>query len=652
MNDRRVEVLALQNDDLAFTWYSDASMEVRAKQTGAQWLAGPVAIQELGSADAGHVWLRNERSQCEQYPARFAVRAEGDTFRVSVFDQLGQSVGDLRCRWTLEGPWLRFTLLAADESLPSLIFPTPFFANSLVVPQGIGRWYRKPLSSRYLHRFGTLSMRWFGGLAEGDDNGYLAVFTDRHQDAGISMHQSCISPLWLKSLGQWSGPRTISYRFTSGGYVGLAREYRQWAMDNRLHVPLVEKIRRCPKVAHLLGGRELLFFLARTFARSRYEDTLQPEPPELRGADSQRVQVDFTYAQVQQAIAEARQLGWKRGSTKLCGWIAGGYDETHPDVWPPLPELGSVAELRDLCSLDGEYLGGLHDNYGDIYAQSASFPRGVNRGPDGLLMRGGWWSGGQCYIVNARNQVEYARRNWEHLQTLNVGKLYSDTISAVYFYESFEQGNTLTRSQDEAYKQELMAFFKSKGVVLASEESSDFAVPYLDCADGEHSRSVSPEWVTVPLWPLVFHDAILCGRHGSGPGCKASGGSAPWWLPLMLWGYYGIWQQPKTPSPAWKEEFARTFFMEEWHARVGLADLVNHRFLTDDFQVEQTQFSNGLVFTANFAGEPRTVEGKTIPAGDYLIEESLPASSTGCAKAASRCLGRQRVAVAAAVRVI
>jgi len=275
MNIGRTEILHLENQELAARWYSDASMEVAVKKTGVYWNSGPVGIQETGPAEVGHVWLRNERSSCEQYPARFIVKREGEAFRVSVLDQRGATVGTLRCSWSLDEGSLCFSLLEADASLPSLIFPTPFHAASLVVPQGIGRWYRKPVPGRWLHRFNILSMRWFGGLSTGDDHGYVAIFTKGHQDAGISIHQTCISPLWLKSLGQWAGERTVTYRFVTGGYVGLAREYRKWAIDVKLHKPLTEKIRACPNAGSMLGGREVGFFLGRTIARSRYEDGLE-----------------------------------------------------------------------------------------------------------------------------------------------------------------------------------------------------------------------------------------------------------------------------------------------------------------------------------------------------------------------------------------
>jgi hypothetical protein len=55
--------------------------------------------------------------------------------------------------------------------------------------------------------------------------------------------------------------------------------------------------------------------------------------------------------------------------------------------------------------------------------------------------------------------------------------------------------------------------------------------------------------------------------------------------------------------------------------RCTLLDELNHRFLSEDFAVEETQFSNGSAIIANFAPEPRTVEGITIAARGFHIRQ-------------------------------
>jgi hypothetical protein len=615
-------ILNLENDSLRFALNADGSAHIEDKGSGASWRMAAIAWQEEGPIDVGHVWQRTGRSSCEQFAGRFRLRVEDEAqglVHCTLLDELHQSLGDFRVRIHLDGPWLRFQLREIDERLPSLVFPPPLEASSLVLPQGVGKWIRKPPPARYIHRlYSGLNMRWFGGLQADEDKGYLAVWTQGHQNSALLTSGFHAMSAWLKSLGKWELPVTVSYRFTTGGYVGLARAYRAWAIEHGLHKPLTQKIEELPAVTTLLGGRELNCYLGHTLAASRFADQLRPVPPEL-GDREKMLQVHITYADVARVVDEARRIGWNRGVVMVRGWIRGGYDESHPDVWPPEEGFGSIDELKNLMRPGENSVGGLHDNYQDIYQGSPSFPHGVNITAEGKPMRGGYWEGGQSYILNSRNGLEYARRNWEHIQTLGAGKIYSDTITTQYLYESYEEGNTLSRVQDEAYKQQLMAFWKSQGLILASEEGSDFGIPYLDTADTQHAREVTDHSVTIPLWTLVFHDAVFSGRHNTTVPDRSGAAHIPWYLPNLLWGYYTMWAVPgeEEGRDGWKKGFAESLFVEDWHARIGLADMQSHRFLSEDFAVEETQFSDGSAIIVNFAPEPRQVEGITLAPGGH-----------------------------------
>jgi len=617
-------ILNLENDCLRVELGDDGSAAIADKATGALWRMAAVAWQEEGPIDVGHVWQRTGRSSCEQFAGRFRLRVENRAegiVRCELFDELQQPMGEFRVRIWLEGVWLRFELIEIDERLPSLVFPPPVEASSLVLPQGIGRWIRKPPPGRFIYRlYSSLCMRWFGGLQADEDKGYLAVWTQGHPNAGLLAAGVHAISAWMKSLGKWDLPATVSYRFTTGGYVGLARAYRAWAIEHGLHKPLTEKIQAVPAVALLHGGRELNCYLGHTLAARRFADQLLPVPAEL-GKREKVLHRKISFADVARIVDEARQLGWERGVVMLRGWIRGGYDESHPDIWPPEEGFGTLDELRSLMRPGENAVGGLHDNYQDIYQDSPSFPKGVNITVDGKPMRGGFWEGGQSYILNSRDGLAYAKRNWEQVQTLGARKLYSDTITAQYLYESYEPGNTLSRAQDERHKQELMAFWKAQGLVLASEEGADFGIPYLDSADTQHARSVDEHSVTVPLWPLIFHDAVFSGRHNTTVPDRSGASHIPWYLPNLLWGYYTMWGIPgdEESRHGWKDGFAESLFVEAWHARVGLADLQNHRFLSEDLAVEETQFSDGSAIVVNFAPEARQVEGVTVAPGGYHI---------------------------------
>jgi hypothetical protein len=216
--------------------------------------------------------------------------------------------------------------------------------------------------------------------------------------------------------------------------------------------------------------------------------------------------------------------------------------------------------------------------------------------------------------LNSREGLKYARRNWPQLAILNPALLYIDTTTAVQNYESFDPGNLQTRAQDAECKAQLLKFFSDKGVAMGSEWGADFAIAYLDYASTRHSR-VAGE--SIPLWPLVFHDAVFStrGRSGADP-------ARPNWLEDMLWGYFisfGV-----QGFDGWKkqaEDFKSTLRVDQWHERIGTEEMTDHKFLTDDYAVEQTTFGNGLSIVVNFSSTERTVNGVKVPAYGYVIRE-------------------------------
>ncbi len=601
-----------QNEFLSVALHADASAVIRDLRNGASWRMGPVALQEEGPLDVGHVWLRNERSICEQFAGRFRGVPDGDACRFTLLGREGQPLGTFRVRLRLDGPWFECRITDVDECLPSLIFPTPIESASLVLPQGAGRWIRKPLPSRYFWTFPAhLNMRWFGGLR--GRHGWLAVIDEGYQNAGVLAANLSATTGWLKSLGAWNGPRTIRYQFVRGNYVELAKAYRAYAVEKKLFRPLTEKIQSTPAVGDLMGGRAVFFWQAKPQHPERLEELLQPASA---AAAPSGLKVNLTHADVLRLTGEIRQAADFRGLVALCGWIRGGFDESHPDIWPPEPALGPVDDLRKILALPSPLIGTLHDNYQDIYRQCPSWPKGVIRLPSGGLMPGGYWSGGQAYILNPRNGVEYARRNWEKVKTLGLRALYCDTATGVQFYESYEPGNTLTRAQDEACKKELLGFFKEQGLVLGSEYGADFGVPYTDFFLVQHAH-VPGE--TIPLWALVFHDAVISYTGTGGAGVTLEQLRRQW-LVQMLWGYQVRWYF--SSADEWnrsRDAFRESFMVDHWHARTGAAEMLSHRFLAAD--VEETVFANGLAIRVNLAVEERLVEGERLPALSYTIRE-------------------------------
>ena len=612
-------VLHLANDLVDFQLAADGSGTVR--HASGEFRFGRVAMQECDEPDPGHVWQRAERSIMEQYPARFRAVAEGDCVRLVVLESPEQEAGSLLCHYALDGEDLLVEVRDISGSLPALMFPTPIESESLVVPKEHGLWIRKPLSKweRKLWRFPQLNMRWSGGIV--GDHSWIAIVEEGYQDAGVGIFGMSLGPVWLRSLGAWRGTRRLRYRFMRGGYNEMAAAFRTWAEGHGLIRTLREKIAENPAVGSLLGGRIVSLFQAASFRTSNMEDTGLPNPAQWPAGAGPRdgLKVHISHRQAADIMRDAKALGMKKGLFGLHGWLPGGYDDTHPDVWPPEQALGSTAEMAALCGEAEPFLTFIQDNYQDIYRQSPSFPQGICKNRDGRLLRGGIWLGGQAYILDSTASLAYARRNWENLKTLGLRAIYSDTITAELFKQSWEPGNTQTRSQDEALKIELLRFFKTQGLVLASECGADFGVPWLDWAPVPPGPRVPGE--TIPLFSLVFHDCVFRAHGFFGPAdgfdMKQVRAAS---LPTMLHGNFFL--AGGFTADSWaksREAFVASLAIDAWHAQVGLDRMTRHEFLAEDSQVEMTTFSSGASIIVNFGAAAVETPFGRVEAEGFLI---------------------------------
>ncbi len=440
------------------------------------------------------------------------------------------------------------------------------------------------------------------------------MYEEGFEDACCLIANGTVSPGYMRSLGKWSHGYRMKYRFMKGNYVDVARVYREDFKKRGWFRSLAEKVKENPTLEKYTGGRAFWISLAHPGYRQEFiEDyLLSNEQSGRRGGE--KVNVHLTYSQLKQFISGLQQHGLTKGFLKVAGWINRGYDASHPDVWPPEPSLGSVEELREILSMDAPFALGLHDNYQDIYETTETFPDGICRMKDGSLQIAGAWAGGQAYTMHGTAGLKYAKRNWEQIRTLNPAAMMVDTTTAMHLYQSFEKGKERTKGDDFAAKSAMVKFYREQGILFGSEEVADFAIPHISWYETRHHR-VQGE--TIPLWPLVFHDAALLMSYGSGfPGKPAPGETPYEWLEALQWGYMLHYH--------YREDFDFKRFTEPspvdaWHQKVALAEMTGHRFLDEAMQVEETQFSSGQAVVCNYGTEAAGVNGKVIKGRDFII---------------------------------
>jgi len=605
------EILYRQNERIAFRLNDDFSASLTDKTTRTEWTMAPVCYQEIGPLSDMAIWNRGGRCYMDRYPSFFkATPAGGDRVEVAIMDPLREERGKITCAVTLDQEWIRFEIESIDEQLPSLIFPPYIESESLLIPSEIGQWHREPIpEARFIMPASGWNMRWFGGLR--GDKGWMAIVHEGYPDSGVYMSNMSACAAWQKTLGKWAGKKTVLIGFSDNGYVGMAKKFRAYAQANGLHKTLREKIQEVPSVGNLIGGRCINMFQAYTHHAENDRLSMSPVTPESAALDG-KVQVLIDHRDALTIINEAKSAGMQKGYFNLRGWLKGGYDDSHPDVWPPEPLLGSLDDFRKLTRQSGPFTTLLHDNYQDIYPQSASFPQWVMRTPDGRFKAGGTWHGGRCYVINSAKAIEHARRNWEHFKTIDLKGIFLDTIGGAHFQEDYSPEHLLTRGEDARSKYLTAEFFKKQGLLVGTEYGSDFSSPVVDFVE---TRTTRVPGFSIPLFQLVYHDSVVTLRYNQGTNDSVAASDTE----DMLWGYAKMW--PAGTLENWRSRlgaFKSSMQVDQWHGKIGLDEMTNHRYLDPDFLVEQTEFSSGASIIANFSHEAFEYQGATIPPGSSL----------------------------------
>ena len=258
---------------------------------------------------------------------------------------------------------------------------------------------------------GNLNMPWFGAskghssilvrvLASSDCTLHMvgntvigpdgtSVNARRGENPGIRM--SSLSTIWKSSKGEFSYPRKMSIEIVENGYVGMARRYKQYAMESGHFLTLKEKIRNNPEYEKIIGAPDLKVYCYTHRLDSPYFKAWSE--PVLNGY----TRVNTTFNQVTSMAEELSDMGVEKCMFLLAGWNRAGYDREHVDMWPPAEAAGGAEALARACEAVKArgFLFALHDNYDDFYLDAPSYnERYIIRDKDGSLHQGGVWDGG------------------------------------------------------------------------------------------------------------------------------------------------------------------------------------------------------------------------------------------------------------------
>ena len=456
----------------------------------------------------------------------------------------------------------------------------------------------------------------FVGQLDGE-SGVMAI-VETPNDFKIKKKGNSLIARWISEKGKFGYSRKIRYIFfDQAGYVKMAKKYREYAEQKGLLKKLKDKNgKRNDNIAKLVGSVNVWYWgkNKREFAK------------ELKKSGINKVL--FSNVGHRNDIKYLNTLGY----------LTSKYDN-YKDVWPPI--YHNVTKRHEgwpealVLDENGEWIKGW-----TIKRGLKEYPGGVVCSKEGLKM--------------ARKRIPAELKNRPYTAR------FIDTLTCSYWKECYNPEHPTTRTEDIEFKMKILDFCSNEmGLVTGSENGVDCAVPYCDYFEGmmsigkgrlpDSGRNVAAvEYMEptddflkyqvghecrIPLWELVYHDCVVSTWYWGD-----SNNRIPeyWWkkdLFNILYGNMPLWAIRNYKH--WKQYKDR--FIESYNhvcpvfEKVGFAEMLSHRFLTEDRTVQETVFSNNVRIIVNF-GEKTYALSKSellVPDRGYLVIENNKILKTG-----------------------
>jgi hypothetical protein len=489
-------------------------------------------------------------------------------------------------------------------------WPKEYFPIRTITKEG--KVSTKDHSVLQSHVIESWSMSWWG-FQKGKSAAMLIVETP--DDAAYQFFHpaggpTVVGPRWLATLGRFGYSRSARMCFfDDADYVTLAKRYRRYVMDTGLFVSLKEKIARTPGLADLLGTPQ---------TRVRILKNLAPDSDRYDHADPATNYSMTTFDDRARQLRELKARGIERALVFITAWPHLGYDRQHPDPLPP-PEVAGgwegLKRLADTCRELG-YPFIFHDQYRDYYADAPSYdPQFAIHEEDAASQPkafagtrfGDWkegeipfmrhWDGGKQTYLNARFQAGHLRKNYQlfFAHDIHPQGIYIDVVGYVPPDEDFNPEHPTTRTEAMRGQIACLNWARQNLGCIATEAGSDWVIPYVDVINQSGGTG---KCIPVPLYQLVYHDAVLISYGGRNDDLKNL-------LQGVLCG--GVPELPLTADETDGKRVSLIRQMAALHRRVALLEMIRHEFLDTERRKERTTFSDGTTVTVDWDANTASV---------------------------------------------
>ncbi|MFC4775892.1 glycoside hydrolase [Paenibacillus sp. GCM10023252] len=478
---------------------------------------------------------------------------------------------------------------------------------------------------------GGAAMAWIGVTDHALETGYMAIFETPY-DASISLTREngliTFAPVWLPSMGEISYERRIRYIFMDkGGYVAQCKRYREYVWPKNKVQSLKEKQERFPAIEKILGA-------VHVYVWDGAREVSFAEELKEAGVEKALILWDANHLPypVEGYDNKLKELGYGTGAYEL-------FTDIHPDGHPANAAIQTIPLKRNVYPGKFDKIttrkedGSTYSNsFGTFVCPEAVRPEIVNRVerelrlyPHETYFVDVYQANGlyECHHPEHRlTRQQYAEaiiQNYELLENeYNLylgGEFGSDYVGSRGVYVHGMMTLQRTWFSSDINKKGSIHYYGDwrdnarPSIMLGARTATD---TYLKYSINEYTR--------VPLYELVYHDAIVTswrwedGNHHN---------PEIWWkkdLFNILYGSAPLWSIDQERWASFSSTFVESYNRVcPWLQQICYDELVSHRFVSEDRKVQESRFSSGKRAVVNFGDEPYEYEGQFVEPRGFII---------------------------------
>jgi hypothetical protein len=357
------------------------------------------------------------------------------------------------------------------------------------------------------------------------------------------------------------------------------------------------------------------------------------------------------YSEIAETMKQVIAYGLTDSLLTVHVWQRWGYDYRLPDIYPPLPSLGTVEDMQQIAAVCCEHdiPWGLHDNYIDFYPDATDYSyEHICFTEQGTPVKA-WLNEGrnaQSYRWRPDHIMPFVQRNLKLIKpNLRPTHYFIDVFTSLPCFDYYDkQGNFHSMLETRKCWGEAFAWIRDylgDNAPMTSEAGHDQLIGYLDGSDCQHLqltgvderfciRLPCKDWERVPWFDAVLHDKFslhgvgYSGRYQGGRSRREHGIESDDYISAEVLEGHAL----MIDRPAFGRGAVRKYWLvQDFIRSIALDSIEKVEFVGDDIHRQVITWRSGAQVYVNRGDADWTVAGKTLPQYGYFAKNGRIESS-------------------------